>query len=89
MACKNGLQHSHLSDTQLTAKNSTLIICGNHFQMKQLPKLLQANDHDNGYFHFNKFRNSETLKLDSNPESLSSQTNTQPFGQMVECSFTN
>ena len=55
MACKNGLQHSHLSDTQLTAKNSTLKICGNHFQTKQLSKLLQANDHDNGYFHFDKF----------------------------------
>ena len=29
------------------------------------------------------------LQLDSNPEPLSSKTNTQPFGQMVECSFTN
>ena len=67
MACKNGLQHSHLSDTQLTAKNSTLIICGNHFQMKQLPKLLQANDHDNGYFHFNKFRTLRNIETGLEP----------------------
>ena len=50
------IKHSDLSNTQLTAENSILKICGNHFQKKQSSKLLQANDPDNGYFHFNKFR---------------------------------
>ena len=68
----------------------------NNFLKTNLKLLLYCSEPStsliDGSFHWIKYKRDKWLQLDSNPESLSSWTNTQPFDidiqTTIECGFT-